>query len=100
MLSALAMSFLYKKICRALLVFLFLSVIVIVSAVDMSGNTALIAVFRPISLISYLSLKLVFNLTFIALSSSILSHLWVEFIVLSQFRMSFFFGYFPLNLFI
>ena len=48
----------------------------------MSGNTALIAVFRPISLISYLSLRLVFKVTFIAISPSILSHLWVEFIVL------------------
>ena len=53
----------------------------------MSGNTALIAVFRPISLVYYLSLKLViyslvFNVTFIALSPSILNHLWVEFIVL------------------
>ena len=60
----------------------------------MSGNTALIAVFRPISLIYYLSLKLViyslvFNVTFIALSPSILSHLWVEFIVLPQFPVSF-----------
>ena len=56
----------------ASLSFFFLSVIVIVSAVDVSGNTALIVVFRPISLISYLSLKLViyslvFNVTFIAL---------------------------------
>ena len=53
----------------------------------MSGDTALIAVFHPISLISYSSLKLVtyslaFNVTFIALSPSIFSHLWVEFIVL------------------
>ena len=60
----------------------------------MSGNTALIAVFRHFSLIYYLSLKLViyrlvFNVTFIALSLSILSHLWVEFIVLPQFPVSF-----------
>ena len=67
--------------------FLCVCVIVIVSGVDMSGNTAVIAVFRPISLISYLSLKLViyslvFNVTFIALSPSILSQLEVDFIVL------------------
>ena len=47
----------------------------------MSGNTALIVVFRPISLNDYLNLKLViyslvFDVTFI------LSHLWVEFVVL------------------
>ena len=53
----------------------------------MSGNTALIAVFRPISLIYCLSLKLVIyslvlTVTFIALSPPILSHLWVKFIVL------------------